>query len=73
MARRDALDLEVLGGVAGQFQDLGRQVLEDRRRVDGGRGADAARRRRRRLEQPVDATNWKLQAGARRSRDTFNQ
>jgi hypothetical protein len=41
VARCDALDLEVLGRVAGELQDFGRQVFEDRRQVDGGFGADA--------------------------------
>jgi hypothetical protein len=35
VARSDALDLEVLGGVAGQFEDFGSQVLENSRDVDG--------------------------------------
>jgi hypothetical protein len=41
MARRDALDLEVLGGVACEFEDLGGQVFEDGGKVDGSFGADA--------------------------------
>ena len=36
MARGDALDLEVLGGVAGQFEDLGGQVLEHGGDIDSG-------------------------------------
>lgn len=38
---RDALDLEVLGGVAGQLEHLGSEVFEDGGDVDGGLGADA--------------------------------
>jgi len=35
VARGDALDLEVLGGVAGQLEHLGRQVLQHGCQVDG--------------------------------------
>jgi hypothetical protein len=35
VARRDALDLEILGGVAGQLEDFGGEVLEDGSDVDG--------------------------------------
>lgn len=41
MARRDALDLEILGGVACKFQDFSGEVFQDSRQVDGGLGADA--------------------------------
>lgn len=41
MAWRDALDLEVLGGVACEFEHFGRQVLENGGEVDAGFGADA--------------------------------
>ena len=41
MAWRDALHLEVLGGVACQFEHLSSQVFEDGSKVDGGFGADA--------------------------------
>ena len=41
MPWRDPLHLEVLGGVSGQLQNLGGEVLEDGSRVDGGGGADA--------------------------------
>jgi hypothetical protein len=37
----DALDFEILGGVACQFEDFGSQVLEYGGEVDGGFGADA--------------------------------
>lgn len=36
MARGDALDLEVFGRVAGEFEDFGREVFEDGGYVDGG-------------------------------------
>ena len=41
MARRNALDLEILGSVACQFEDFGGQVFEDGGQVDGCFGADA--------------------------------
>lgn len=40
MAGRNALDFEVLGGVAGEFEDFGREVFEDCGQVDGGFRAD---------------------------------
>ena len=36
VAGRDTLDFEVLGGVAGEFEDLGGQVFENGGDVDGG-------------------------------------
>ena len=42
VARRDALELEVLGGVAGKLEHLGAEVLEDGRAVHGCGRADAA-------------------------------
>ena len=35
VAGRDALDLQVFGGVAGEFEDFGRQVFEHGCYVDG--------------------------------------
>jgi len=43
VARHDAVLLVVAAGVAGELEDLGRQVLEHGRQVDGRAGADAAR------------------------------
>jgi hypothetical protein len=40
VARGDSLDLEVLGRVAGQFEDLGGEVFEHRGDVDCGLCAD---------------------------------
>ena len=40
MPRGDPLHLQVLTGVAGQLQDLSREVLQDGGAVDGGGGAD---------------------------------
>jgi len=39
MAGGDTLDFEILGGIAGQFQDLGGEVLQDGGAVHGGRGS----------------------------------
>lgn len=41
MARRDALDLEILGSIACKFKHFGSQVLEDSRQVDRGLSANA--------------------------------
>lgn len=41
VARSDALDVEVLGSVAGQFEYLCGQILEHGGEVDGRLGADA--------------------------------
>lgn len=41
MARNDAALFVVAGGVARQLQDLGAEVLQDGRQVDGGAGAHA--------------------------------
>lgn len=41
VTRGDALDVEVLGGVAGQFEHLCGQILEHSGEVDGRFGADA--------------------------------
>ena len=38
----DPLHLEILGGIAGQLEHLGGEVLQDGRAVDGGGGAHAA-------------------------------
>lgn len=41
MAWRDALDLQVLGSVACEFENFGGQVFENGGQVDAGFGADA--------------------------------
>ena len=68
MAGGDALDLEVLAGVAGQFEDFGRQILEDRRRVDCGRRTDAVSVVDRLLQEPVHSTDGELQPRLGRAR-----
>ena len=57
MPRSDPLHLEVLGGVAGQLEHLGGEVLQDGRAVDGGSGSNSARGGGTRLEVAVDPEN----------------
>ena len=68
VAGRDALDLEVLGRVAGKLEDLGREVLHDRGRVDRGRGADALALGGAALQVAVDTADRELKPGAARAR-----
>ena len=63
MAGRDPLSLEILGGLPGEFQHLGRNVLENPGGEDGGRGADT-RHVGAVLEQAVHATHGELEVGA---------
>jgi hypothetical protein len=44
MAGRDTLDLEILGGVAGEFENFGSQVLEDGGDIDSGYNRTSQRR-----------------------------
>ena len=69
VARRDALHLEVLGGVARELEHLSGEVLKDRRGVHRRGGANAARRGRLVLEEAVDTANRELEAGLRGARD----
>jgi len=64
VAGRDALDLEVLGRVAGKLEDLGREVLHDRGRVDRGRGADALALGGAALQVAVDTADRELKSGS---------
>ena len=54
MTRGDPLDLKVLGGVAGQLEDLGGEVLQDGRAVDGGGGTHTTSRETPALEVTMD-------------------
>ena len=54
MPRGDPLHLEVLGGVAGELEYLGGEVLEDGGAVDGGGGSHTARREGAALQVTVD-------------------
>ena len=42
MSRGDSLHLQVLGGVAGQLEDLSSEVLQDGGAVDSGGGSNTA-------------------------------
>lgn len=68
VARRDTLHLEVLARVSGQLQHLGRQVLEDRGRVDGRCGTHALVGVHPRLEESVDTSDGELKTGLGRPR-----
>ena len=69
VARRDALDAEILGGVAGKLEHLGGEVLQDGGRVHSRRRANAALVGHAHLEVAVDAADRELQASLRRARD----
>jgi len=60
VARDDAGLLVVAGGVAGELEDLGAEVLEHGGQVDRRAGSDA---RRRALQVAVDAANRELEPG----------
>lgn len=60
VAGSDALDLEVLRGVARELKHLGSEVLEDGSRVDRGSGADARAGVDSALQEPVDPANREL-------------
>ena len=62
VARDDAGLLVVAGGVPGELEDLGAEVLEDGREVDGGAGAHAGGVLAL-AEVPADATHGELQPG----------
>ena len=63
VAGSDALDLEVLAGVAGELEDLGGEVLKDGGGVDGGGGADPLAALDGGLQEPVDTTDGELEPG----------
>ena len=54
MPGSDPLDLEILGGIARQLEDLGGEVLQDGRAVDGGGGSNTARGEAAALEVTVN-------------------
>ena len=62
VARHDAALLVVLGGVPGELQHLGGEVLEDGGEVDRGAGADALGVAAL-LEEAPDAAHRELEAG----------
>ena len=60
MAGCDPLHLEVLGGVAGQLEDLGGEVLQDGGAVDGGGGSDTTCGETATLQVTVDPRQYNL-------------
>ena len=68
VAGHDAGLLVVAGGVSGELEDLGGQVLEDGGEVDGGAGADA-RGELALLQVAGDTANRELEAGLGRLGD----
>lgn len=60
MAWGDALDLQVLAGVAGQLQDLGGEVLQDGSTEDGSSSAHTVMSLHTLLQETMYATNWEL-------------
>ena len=63
VTRGDALDLEVLGSVAGELENLSGEVLKDGGRVDGGGSTDALVGSDAALEETVDTADRELCAG----------
>ena len=64
---RDAALLVVPGGVAGQLEDLGGEVLKDGGQVDWGAGTNSGTDGGL-LDVSVDTTDWELESSSRRSR-----
>lgn len=62
MAGRDALHLQVLGGVSCQLQHLSGEVLEDGARIHGRGGTDTLLVRHALLEETVNTTHRELQS-----------
>lgn len=67
VTRDDSGLLVVAGGVSGQLEDLGGEVLEDGGQVNRSAGADALSVVSL-AQQPVDAADWKLEARPGRAR-----
>jgi hypothetical protein len=60
VARNDTVLLVVLGGIAGQLEDLSGEVLEDGAQVDWGTGTNAACDALA-AEVSRDTTDWELE------------
>ena len=67
VARRDALDLEVLGGITGQLEDFGTKVLKDGGAVDSGSGTDSVVGGDTALQVTVNTTDGELKSGLGRT------
>lgn len=68
MPRRNTLDLQVLAGIAGQFQHFGREILENSGSVDGSRSTNTMSVMNRLLEETVHTTDRKLKTSLGRTR-----
>merc|ERR1719181_1717396 len=68
MARRDSLDLQILGGVARQLENFGGQILHNGGGVDSGRVTDARLRVDTLLQHTMETTDGELETGTRRTR-----
>ena len=64
---RDALDLEVLGGITGQLEDFGTKVLKDGGAVDSGSGTDTVVGGNTALQVTVNTTDGELKSGLGRT------
>lgn len=60
MSGCDSLDLEVLGGITSELQDLSGQVLEDSCRVDGSSCADSLGLSHSSFDESVDSSDREL-------------
>lgn len=60
----DPPHLEVLGGVAGEFQHLSSEVLKNSGSVDGGSRPNTVLGRDSALEEPVNTSHGELQASS---------
>ena len=56
----DSLDLEILGGISCQLEDLGGEILEDGGAVDGGGGSNTTCGETAALQVTVDPEKQKL-------------
>jgi len=62
VTRSDTLDLEILGRVAGEFENFGSQILQDGSDIDGGFGTNSHLVLSVVLEETLDSTAGELQA-----------
>eukprot|EP00656_Telonema_subtile_P049380 TRINITY_DN6126_c0_g1_i4.p1 TRINITY_DN6126_c0_g1~~TRINITY_DN6126_c0_g1_i4.p1 ORF type:complete len:189 (+),score=7.94 TRINITY_DN6126_c0_g1_i4:325-891(+) len=69
MAWCDALHLEVLGGISGQLEHLGGEVLKDGGAVHGSGGSNATVLVDAVLEESVDPSDWELKSSLCRPGD----
>lgn len=56
----DSLHLQILRGVAGELEDLGREVLQDGSAVHGGSSSDSAVGTHSRFQESMDSSDGEL-------------